>query len=387
VGASPSTNDGMMLEQNHSNQSDDAFGMFLSSDSMSELGESPAMGPCSRGQQFSICATLPRTQDNSTLPLGQSYMPLTPDEDIPFSMLDSPNFQEQPNFELHFEHGHSHINQCQLQPSDEHGLLDLGQKSANESHQQHLSSHQLDRQQSEHHLSQVSTDDTLQQVQLQTRVLATNDRGRSTPRRSTSPINNLVLPSPASTARSQINRNSASPCQGLSANFVPKRPASALSSWSPSAQGRRSAGHTPSFSSGAANLRDHHVAYTTSPRYLNTYNAPSANPPPAMPSFDQQRPANNAGESEGRYASAAHLSTQAWSINTSCSPAHAAQGTSEEARSTQPSYFHTGSGAGDRSLPPGFCPQCACQRRDPAGGGSPRYVTIRVPVDSLLAIA
>jgi hypothetical protein len=131
---SQSANDGsMMLDQHHGNQSDDAFGMFLSSDSMSELGKSPALEPCSQGQQFLIRSTLPSTPDNSRLPLGQSYMPMTPDEDIPFSMLDSPRFPEQPNFELQFEHGHSHIHQCQLQTSDEHGLLDLGQKSTTKS--------------------------------------------------------------------------------------------------------------------------------------------------------------------------------------------------------------------------------------------------------------
>jgi hypothetical protein len=229
----------------------------------------------------------------------------------------------------------------------------------------------------------VSTDDILQ---LQTRVLASNDRGRSTPRRSTSPVHNLILPSPASTARSQINRSSASPCQGISANFVPKRPATALSSRSPSLQARHEAGHATSFSCGAANLRDQHLAYTTSPRYLNAYHEPSPKLPPAMLHFDQQRFANNSGESEGRYASPANLPTEIWSMNTSGDSTFAAQGTREEASLTQPSYSHTGSSSGGRSPPHGFCSQCACQRRDPAGGGSPRYVTIRVPVDHLLAI-
>jgi hypothetical protein len=375
-----------MLDQPQGNQSDDAFGMFLSSDSMSDMGESPAMEPCSRGQQFSISSTLPRTQENSGLTLGQSYMPLTPDEDLPFSMLGSPSFSEQQNFDLRFEHDHSHIHQCQLQPSVEHGghgLLDLGQKSTNDNHRHHFSSHQPERQQREHRLSQVSTDD---KIQLQTRVPVTNDRGRSTPRRSTTPIPNFVPLSPASTARSQINRNSASPCQGVSANFVPKRPATALSSWSPAAQARRGTGHAPSFSSSAANLRDHHLAYTAAPRYLNTYNSPSPKSPPVLSSFDQQRTSNNTIGSEGKFASAAHLPTESWSINPSHTPSLAVQGSSDEAHSTRSPYPHADAGPGNRSTPDGFCPQCACQRRDPAGGGSPRYVTIRVPVDNLLAI-
>lgn len=381
VGASRSANDGMMLHQPPGNQSEDAFGMFLSSDSMSDLEESPATDHCSRGQQFPIPSALPRTHDTS-LTIGESYMSATPDEEIPFPILGSPDFSEQQNFDFRFEHGHSHIHQSQLQPQSEHAMLDPGQKSTNDNHQHHLSRHQPERQQRQHHLPQVSTDDTLR---LQTRAPAHN-RGRSTQRTSTTPIHNFVPLSPASTARPQISRPSSSPSQGSAANFPPRRPVAALSTLAPAAQARRGATHAASFSSGAANLRDHPLAYMATPRNLSTYNLPSPKSPPIMPSFEQQRSSNNTLESEGRFAPADPLTAEPWLIENSRTPAQAAQGTSDGARTTRSTYHHAGPGPSSRSTPHGFCPQCACQRRDLAGGGPPRYVTVRVPVDSWLGV-
>ena len=371
----------MMLDQPLSNQIDDAFNMFLSSDSVSDLAESPAAEHCSHEQQFPVSSGPQRIQDSISLTMPESYMPATPDEDVSIPTFVSPISTEHQGSDLRFDHGRPQIAECQVQPPGEHVLLGPQQKTIDDNqHHRHQSRQQLGRPLEHHPLSQVSTN-----FHLRPQTRNSTIRGdRDTAGNFDVLMDNLTSQRLSSPTRPQNNRTSSTPGQGLPARSALRGPSSNAASISLAPQGRRSATRSPSSSSVAADLRDHSLAHMATPRSLNTYNLPSPASPLSVASFEQQPFPNDRLDNEGKYPPADGVTSGPRLIHSSCNPVHAAPSTNNhEARLT--SRYTGASPADGRSTLDGHCPHCACQKGNVRGSGLRGYVTIRVPVDAMLA--
>ncbi|ERF73280.1 hypothetical protein EPUS_03112 [Endocarpon pusillum Z07020] len=98
-------NDGMMLDQPLGNQIDDAFNMFLSSDSVSDLAESTVAEHCSHEYQLLVSCGPQRIQDSISLKLhaGNARRRF-----FDFTFV-SPASTEHQGSDLRFDHGHPQI--------------------------------------------------------------------------------------------------------------------------------------------------------------------------------------------------------------------------------------------------------------------------------------
>jgi hypothetical protein len=295
-------NDGFVGLDQPNNQIDHAFGAFLSSESTSNLKNTPAMAHLGRGEPLSV-PDVPNAHRNKSN-LCEGYEIASMDDEIPYLMLDPPSFNtDRHGFDLHFALDQSQIQQYHQQSQGNQGghavIEDVGQPSLAEDYQQnHLfERYRREQERGQHHAQQLGVTDTVEIDQSSTtfhrdpsRELAPRfysfasvtssghghwpqtSRSLSAPLRRSSLARTLDMRSPTPVASAVF-----SACMNHTTR------ADGISGLSSSLSGREANSRTP----------NHDLAYSTPPKPLknnvsNPLPTPASSPLPMMVSYEQQ---------------------------------------------------------------------------------------------------